>query len=166
MAELVKDFPEWFKITIVLIPVLSLAVAASVFLLNLRQTFLNNKIARSKIISDTLHAFMDDETIQKAFYKVEYRKFKYSPSFHGSEEETEIDKLLRHYSNLAMMWKNGLLTLNDIYPIQYYILRITQNPDINKYFEFMEDWTKKANISSHPFLALNELGKILEKNNA
>ena len=164
MAELVKDFPEWFKMVIVIIPIISLFVAAGAFILNLRQTILNNRVNRSKIISDTLHAFMDDETIQTAFYKIEYGKFEYSTSFHGSAEEKEIDKLLRHYSNLAMMWKNGLLTLNDIYPIQYYVMRITQNSEVTKYFEFMEQWTQTAKIKSHPFLALSELGKKLEKN--
>lgn len=125
MVELVRNFPEWLKITIVLVPVLSFAVGACAFLLNFRQAFLNNKIARSKIISDTLQAFMGDATIQNAFYKVEYGEFKYSTtSFHRSEEEKEIDKLLRLFSNLAMMWKNGLLTLIDIYPIQYYVVSV------------------------------------------
>lgn len=167
MAELVKDFPEWFKVLIVLIPVISVLVASFAFILNLRQSLLNNKVARSKIISDTLHSFMDDETIQKAFYKIEYNEFRYTSNFHGSDEEKEIDKLLRHYSNLALMWKNGLLILKDIYPVQYYIMRIYQNQEIIKYFDFMKKWTKTARISSHPFLALDELGKeISKKNNA
>lgn len=167
MAELVKDFPEWFKVLIVLILAISVLIASFAFILNLKQSFLNNKVARSKIISDTLHSFMDDETIQKAFYEIEYGKFQYKSNFHGSDEEKEIDKLLRHYSNLALMWKNGLLTLKDIYPIQYYIMRICQNSEINKYFDFMKRWTKTAKISSHPFLTLEELGKeIKKKNNA
>lgn len=167
MAELVKDFPEWFKILIVLIPVISVLIASFAFILNLKQSRLNNKVTRSKIILDTLHSFMDDEVIQKAFYKIEYGKFQYTREFHGSDEEKEIDKLLRHYSNLALMWKNGLLTLKDIYPIQYYITRIYQNNEIHKYFDFMKSWTKAAKISSHPFLALEELGQeIKKKNNA
>lgn len=166
MDALITDFPQWLKMFLVAVPLMSLLVATCVFGLNLRQTILTNKISRAKMISDTLHTFMDDEIVQKAFYKIEYEGFKYSPSFHGSEEEKEIDKLLRHFSNLALMWKNGLLSLEDIYPIQYYVMRIVQNEEINKYFDFMRAWIRKPGISSHPFLILSELGKEIEKDNA
>ncbi|PTQ77079.1 hypothetical protein [Nitrosomonas ureae] len=165
MCELLKQFPVWLQFSIVLIPVISLAIAALAFSMNVRQTKLTNALVRAKVVSDSLHTFMNDETIQNAFYKVEYREFQYNLDFHGSGEEKEIDKLLRHFSNLALMWKNDLITLKDIHPIQYFILRAVSNPEIEKYLSFIDNWSKKADTGGHPYVALRELYDKLKSTN-
>ncbi len=162
MYELLKTFPYSIQVSIVLIPVVSLLIGVIAFVINVRQTILNNKLVRAKMVSDSLHTFMDDATIQSAFYKIEYDEFKYGHQFHGSNEEKEIDKLLRHFSNLAMMWKVGLLELNDIYPIQYFILRTTRNKNVQQYLNFIDDWSNRVGTGGHPYADLNELSKKLE----
>ena len=165
MYEILKIFPVWAQLLIVLIPMVSLTIAALAFTINVRQTKLTNSLVRAKMVSDSLHTFMDDEIIQNAFYKVEYGEFEYNNNFHGSEEEKEIDKLLRHFSNLALMWKNELLTLKDIHPIQYFILRAVNNSEIQKYLSFIDNWSKTAGTGGHPYVALRDLCNELELNN-
>lgn len=162
MFEILKTFPYWFQVSAVLVPVLSFCVAAVAFAINVRQTIINNTLTRAKIVSDTLHVFMDDETIQSAFYKIEYGEFKYDHNFHGSESEKEIDKLLRHFANLAIMWKNGLLTVKDIHPIQYFLLRTVGNSQVREYLDFIDHWSKTSDTGGHPYVALNELTRELE----
>ena len=164
MYEILKHFPVWAQFLLVLIPAVSLTIAALAFSINVRQTKFTNTLIRAKMVSDSLHTFMDDEIIQKAFYKIEYGEFEYSHEFHGSEEEKEIDKLLRHFSNLALMWKNGLITLKDIHPIQYFILRTVNNNEIQKYLSSIDNWAKTAGTGGHPYVALRELCTELESN--
>ncbi|SMM99415.1 hypothetical protein SPONL_563 [uncultured Candidatus Thioglobus sp.] len=147
----------------ILIPVCSFLIGAIAFVLNVRQTTLNNKICKAKIVSESLYIFMDDNTMCQAFYKIEYGNFSYGSNFHGSKEEKEIDKLLRHFSNIALMWQEGLLSLSDIRPIQYFILRVVNDPEIIKYLLFINQWSNNANTDSHPYLALNKMSKELNE---
>lgn len=158
-------YEKLMQIAMIVIPAGSLVVATGILLLNMWQTRLNNALVRAKMVSDCLHIFTDDEKIQIAFYKIEYDKFEYDKSkFHGSDsdEEKEIDKLLRHFSNLALMWKNELLSLRDIQPIQYYILRITRNEGVKKYFKVLGEWLGRTKIDDHPYDTLIELSEKLE----
>jgi len=164
MYEILKLFPIWAQFLLVLIPTVSITIAALAFLINVKQTKLTNSLARAKIVSDSLHTFMDDEIIQKAFYTIEYGQFKYSHDFHGSPEEREIDKLLRHFSNLALMWKNGLITLKDIHPIQYFILRSVSDSEIQNYLSFIDNWSEESGTGGHPYIALRDLCNELESN--
>lgn len=161
MYELIKTLPYWLQVSILLIPVVSLFIAACAFAINVRQTNLNNKLGRAKIVSDCLHTFMDDDMMHEAFYKIEYSEFTYDNDFHGSEEERKIDKLLRHFSNLALMWEEGLLKLEDIRPVQYFILRAVNDPEIERYLAFIENWSESAQTGTHPYMSLANLKKSL-----
>ncbi len=162
MYELIKTLPYWLQVIILIIPIISLFIAACAFIVNVRQTILGNRLTSAKIISDCLHTFMDDDMMHEAFYKIEYSKFQYDPNiFHGSLEERKIDKLLRHFSNIALMWEKDLLTLKDIYPIQYFILRSLNDPEVEKYLSFIESWSKASSTGAHPYNALTKLKNAL-----
>ena len=163
MYELIKTLPYWLQIALLCIPFLSIIIGVSAFVINVRQTVFGNKLSKVNIVSNSLHTFMDDDLMHEAFYKIEYGKFIYSNDFHGSKEEREIDKLLRHFSNLALMWEDNILSLEDIKPVQYFILRVVNNLEIMKYLAFIETWHKSSNTGSHPYLALNNLAIELKK---
>ena len=163
MYELLKTLPHWLQVSLLFLPAVSLLIATCAFVFNARQTFLNNRLTRATIVADNLNAFLNDEVMHKAFYEIEYSHFTYDENFHGSEKEPEIDKLLRHFSNLALMWKDGFLKLSDIHPVQYFILRITNDTEIQKYLEFIQKWSGYARTGSHPYVALIELNDKLNK---
>jgi len=163
MYELIKTLPYWLQVSILFIPVVSLLIAACAFGINVYQTNLNNKLGRAKIVSDCLHTFMDDDMMHDAFYTIEYENFTYNGGFHDSDEERKIDKLLRHFSNLALMWQNGLLNLEDIHPVQYFILRVLNNSEIEKYLNFIEEWSESANTGAHPYSSLIKLKEPLNE---
>ena len=105
MNEIIESLPYCLQLAFLFGPAISAFIAAVALSLNVHQTKLNNKLNRAKLVDDLLHTFLADEIMQKAFYKIEYGRFKYEPSaFHGSEEEREIDKLLHHFSNFALLW--------------------------------------------------------------
>ena len=88
---------------------------------------------------------------------IEYGNFEYDLHFHHTDTEKEIDKLMTHFSNPALMWKVGWLSLNDLGPARYFLVRIIANGEIKKYMEWLDSWTKQAGIGSHPYDSLKEL---------
>jgi hypothetical protein len=157
MPPIFQSLPLWFQFTLVAVPAFSAIFAASALVLNILQSRRTNAQARAALVAECLKDFANDEDIQRAFYAIEYNEFVYDSRFHKSDQEREIDKLLRHFANLALSWKSGLLSIEDVRPVQYYILRVMKNPEILKYMEFMTEWLKRSNSGQHPYAVLGEL---------
>ena len=172
MDELIKSLPCWLQLSLlfgptigVFIAAIGVFIAASALRLNRCQTELSNKLSRARLVYDSLHTFLKDDIMQSAFYKIEYEKFEYRPeNFHDSKEEREIDRLLRHFSNLAILWRDELLDLKDVSPLHYHISRITTDPEIIKYLSYLKErWRPRMGIEDHPYNELQSLAKALEQ---
>ena len=163
MYEFIETFPYWLQISLLLVPVLSLLIAACVFAVNVWQTSLsgrNDHLQRAKIVSDAISSFMSDDIMRHVFYKIEYGEFEYHEDFHDSIEEKETDKLMMHFSNLAIMWNNDLLDLKDLEPLRYFICRTVHDSEIEKYMDFLlKIWLDKSGTGAgvHPYGLLREL---------
>jgi len=153
--------PAWLQITLALVPTVSAVFAAAGLLLNVLQSRRSNKQARATLVAKFLSDFADDEDMQKIFYDIEYSKFRYDDDFHESESERRLDKLLVHFSNLALAWKSGLLKDDDINPVQYYARRLLRDADVGEYLRFVEVWAADAKLGGHPYQALKSMGKVL-----
>ena len=131
-----------------------------------RQLRRNVRLASVKFVSEALNVFRADLDMQAMFYSIEYNKFKYVPAeFHQSIVERWLDKLLAHFSTVALAWKGNVINPADLVIIRYYVLRITDNKEVEKYVKgFLERWTKKAKVGKHPYTVLLELSDFLKKN--
>jgi len=145
------------------VPAISATLAAAGLLLNVRQSCRTNAQARSILVAESLRGFADDSDIQAAFYAIEYSDFRYDESFHKSTQERQLDKLLRHFANIALSWQAGLLTTEDVRPLQYYLLRIMRDPEVQKYLSFIEQWSSRAGLGEHPYSVLVRLGRAFEQ---
>lgn len=163
MLPILQSLPPWLQIALVVVPSLSAIFAAGALILNIAQSRRTNSQVRATLVAACLKDFADDEDIQLAFYSIEYAELKYDESFHRSQQERHIEKLLRHFANLALSWKGGLLTTKDVEPAQYYILRVMKNTEIIKYMEFMDSWTRNTANGQHPYAVLGELTDELSK---
>ena len=163
MQPTLNSLPVWAQIVLTLVPAFSAICAATGLLLNANQSRRTNAQTRATLVAACLKGFTEDEEIQCAFYAIEYSKFKYNADFHNSQQEREIDKLLRHFANLALAWKAGLLTIKDVKPVQYYVLRVMYNEEVRKYLAFIADWSNAAHIGEHPYTVLTELSEKLAK---
>jgi hypothetical protein len=154
--------PLWAQVTLLLIPAVSAVLAACGLFLNVQQSRRTNTQARATLVAESLRGFADDADIQAAFYAIEYSDFVYDASFHKSDQERQVDKLLRHFANIAMAWQAGLLTTQDARPIQYYVLRIMRDAEIQKYLAFIEQWSSRAALGQHPYSVLEKLRQAFE----
>jgi hypothetical protein len=142
-------------------PAASAVFAATGLLLAFYQSRRADAQARAALVAEYLRSFTEDEDIQRAYYAVAYSRFLYADDFHGSESERDIDKLLRHFSNIALAWQAGLLSTHDVRPIQYYVLRVTRNDEVRRYLSFMADWSKQQHLGEHPYVVLAQLSEQL-----
>ena len=163
MPPIFQSLPPWLQLGLVIVPALSAIFAATALILNIVQSRRTNAQARATLVASCLKGFADDEDIQRAFYAIEYGEFTYDQNFHKSQQEREIDKLLRHFANLALSWKSGLLSTEDVKPVQYYILHVMKDGEISKYMEFIANWSKRTANGQHPYAVLGELTEELSK---
>ena len=91
----------------------------------------------------------------KRLLRDRYSEFKYDAAFPRSDIERQVDKLLRHFANIALAWQAGLLSAKDDYrPIQYYVRRVMDDPEIQKYLRFIASWSEMATRGEHPYAVL------------
>jgi hypothetical protein len=158
----IESLPLWAQLALLIGPAASALFAAIGLLLNFYQSRRTNAQVRAALVAECLKSFVEDEGIQQAFYAIAYPKFEYKEGFHESEYERHIDKLLRHFSNIALAWQAGLLSIRDIRPIQYYMLRVLRNPEIKNYLDFVARWSEQQQLGEHPFSVLKALTKRLD----
>lgn len=157
MQSSLQALPVWAQFTLLIVPMVSATCAAIGLLLTYIQSRRTNAQSRAALVAACLKGFAEDEEIQRAYYRVEYFQFVYDDAFHGTDQEREVDKLLRHFANIALSWQAGLLTIADVRPIQYYVLRVMSDNGINQYLEVVDEESKKLGVGEHPYAVLEEL---------
>jgi hypothetical protein len=161
MQSTLQTLPEWAQLALLIVPAASAILAAIGLMLSFQQSRRSNAQTRSALVAECLKRFAEDEDIQRAFYAIEYSTFEYDGGFHGSEREREIDKLLRHFSNIALAWQGGLLSIRDVRPIQYYVLRVVRDAEVQAYLKFIASWSKQQKLGEHPYTVLTQLSEKL-----
>lgn len=162
MQNTLQLLPLWAQVVLALVPAISAIFAAIGLLLNVLQSKRTNTQARATLVAKCLERFTDDHDMQEMFYKIEYRQFVYEQdTFHESIEEKQLDKLLMHFSSTALAWQSGLLTNKDIQPLEYLVRRILRNEGVAEYLKFVSDWSARANLGKHPYIALSQMGRAI-----
>ena len=163
MQPLVTSLPVWIQVLLAFVPALAAAFAAVALLINSAQSKHTNAQARAAIVAEFLERFTDDQDMQEVFYSIEYSQFEYSPeSFHGSAQERQLDKLLMHFSTAALAWRASLLTAEDLHPLQYLVRRVLRDPGVDQYLRFVSEWSSRANLGEHPYVALSAMAAALQ----
>ena len=71
-----------------------------------------------------------------------------------------------HLSAAALAWDNGLIRQEDIVLVQYDVIRILRNKEVQKYLHVhLGNWTQSQKLQ-HPYQAFIKLGEYLEKSPA
>jgi len=118
---------------------------------------------RSEYVIDLYNTFVNDKDMFDAYYKIEYSEFVYDGTFHGSELEKKVYKLLGHFSNIGRLFNLGILTRDDVRFLEYEFLIIFQNSNVKAYFNFLDNWFNLRNINDKKFEYFRLTGEYLEK---
>lgn len=149
---------------LLLVPAAALTVSALALVLNTYQAYLTQRQTRAGLVATGLKEFMNDPDIQQAFHLIEYRRFTYDEkTFYDSQTERQVDKLLRLFSNLGLLYQAGLLSIQDLMPLKYYVLRVYRDPGIQQYLSVSENVAAKVKVGEHPYDAFSVMAREIEK---
>lgn len=164
MQSIAPSIPLWAQLLLAFVPALGATFACIGLWLSAAQSPRSNAQARAAIVAKCLERFTDDEDMQAVFYDIEYSRFEYDQSsFHDSVQEKQLDKLLMHFATAALSWRVGLLKAEDLEPLQYLVRRVLRDPGVVQYLAFVNEWSSRANLGEHPYIALSEMGKVLDE---
>ena len=158
---ILPNLPTWVQVVLTVAPALAATFAALSLIVNVQQFRRMNAQARASIVTGCLQGFAADGDMQNAYYAIEYGGFRFDDGFPDSSREREADRLLRHFANIALAWQGGLLTLRDVKPLEYYILRIMTDGEIRKYLDFVVSMSRQVSPNEHPYAVLAKLGRAL-----
>jgi len=119
----------------------------------------NSLFAKANFIIELFMRFYRDDWIREAFYSIEYERFTYDGSFHGSEIEKKIDYMLGYLDLLGILVKSQVIDLDSIKPLYYEIYIIYNNNEIRKYIKFLRKWYKYIGIEQEPFEGFQYVGR-------
>lgn len=156
-------WPQWNMLTDISVndvaTIFLLLIAIATFLMSYYESKRKNKTERMVFVKELIEPFRTDRDISSAFYKIEYHQFHYNTeTFHLSELELEIDKLLSHCNLVCCFYRNKIITKSEFSQFEYYMARIAGNSGVQDYFAFLDDWSKRADINSNfdDFRAMTE----------
>jgi len=137
----------WF--TNILIALLTLISV----LLMYRQVKLFMLYSKANFRKELVLNFYTTREFREMFYKIEYGEFRYDPGeFHGgSTNEKVLDMMLAYLDVLGSLVRDEVLSIDDIKPLKYEILRIYRNEEVKKYLEFLKSWYSVNSVGRIPF---------------
>lgn len=146
-----------------LIQAAALLVAALGLVLTALETRRSARQRRVQQIVDLQSKFYGDPDLMEAYYSIEYDRFVYDESFHGSELEKKVDRLLVHFENIGGLFQEGVVSLRELDFVSYNYLMIYQNEQVKRYLEWLDQWYLERGMKEVPFCSFREVGASLEK---
>ena len=120
---------------------------------------------RSEYIIDLFNTFINDSQMIDIYYKIEYGTFYYNESFHGSQDERNLDKLLGHFTNVGRLYSANILKKKDLSFLQYEFIIIYENESVCEYLDFLDDWFEMRGIKKKKFEHFRSTAeKLISKN--
>lgn len=106
---------------------------------------------RASFLKDLYSTLTADPEICRAYYAIEYGKFKYGPDFHGSEMEKSVDRLLSFADLVCELARQRVLTRQEMAFFQYRFLRLSDDADVRAYLQFLERFYTQVGAGKRPF---------------
>lgn len=131
-----------------------------------RQIYISNKQKRADLLLQLCYQFYQDHDMQDIYYKIEYEQFKYTvDTFHMSEDERKLDKLLGLFSNIGQLYEMDIIKDQDLEFIKYEYQIIYEYPDVQNYFKTLDGWFQARKISHLKFQSFRNVGQIITTKN-
>ena len=130
--------------------------------LNWWQIRKNNKDKRSEFLVNLSNQWVINDDMKHIFYKIEYNNFVYHNQFHGSDEEKKLDKLLHYFDNIAHLYSNGIMNLEDLSFLSYEFLKCYQSEGVQSYLDFLDHYAYGIQEKHRPFYHFKKVGEMLQ----
>jgi hypothetical protein len=129
-----------------------------------RQVTISNNQKRADLILQLYSQFINDPDIQDLYYRIEYSTFKYdAATFHMSEDEKKLDKLLGLFSNIGKLYQMRIVKDVDLEFIKYEFQVLYEYREVQLYFETLDVWFKTRKINHLKFQPFRDVGRELSQ---
>jgi hypothetical protein len=152
---MIEKFTTADSINTALLMVTALGVIASFW-----QIRAGARTQRAIFLKDLYMLIRTDTEIARAFYCIEYGKFRYTPEFHGSELEPKVDRLLTLIDLVCELHAQGVITEREMNFFNYQFVRVARNKDIQNYLSFLNDFYRTNGLDRRPFEAFQAYTKL------
>jgi|GEM_PF-1794634 len=119
--------------------------------LTLLQITEGSKTQKAAFFKDLYSTMYSDPDVREAFYQVEYGKFIYNPKFHDSPSEKKIDRLLSFVDLVCDLYDQKIITEREMRFFKYEFARISQDPNVQGYLEFLRSFYDSVGTGTRPF---------------
>jgi membrane-associated PAP2 superfamily phosphatase len=136
------------KINTALLLVTALSVAAAFWQIRTAAV-----AQRATFLKDLYMQLKSDEAVAEAFYLIEYAKFTYDSTFHGSPLEKKVDRLLTLIDLVCEMRGLGVISKREMEFFRYQFLRVATDPAIRQYLSFLDSFYRSVGVDRRAFPA-------------
>lgn len=143
---------EWINALLLLATVLGVLAAT-------RQLRMTAKTQRAVFLKDLYWRMRSDPDVQAAYYMIEYDQFSYDDTFHGSEYEPKVDRLLTLFDLVCELYWQSALTKKDMMFFAYQMQRVYCNQDIQNYLSFLGKFYQANEVVKIPFAAYQKYAR-------
>lgn len=116
---------------------------------------------RANFLKDLYLQLRTDTDVARAFYLIEYDEFIYDESFHGSEIEPKVDRLLTLIDLVCEMRAQHIISKREMGFFEYQFRRVASNYSIQEYLNFLNNFYARNGLRQKPFLAFQNYAKAL-----
>ena len=128
-----------------------LLIAGAGLFLNWRQLKKDALQKRAEFIVLLFNQYITDAETSAMLYKLEYGQFSYTPSFHGSNDERALDRLLSYFEKIGAIYFMGTINLSDLELVRYDFLRVFTNEQIQSYLNKLDSLTAEIGVAGGSF---------------
>jgi hypothetical protein len=139
-------------------------VAAAGLFLNWWQLRKNGLQRRAEHVVGLFAKYQDDADTLEMFRRVDLDEtVSKEKTFHGSPDETKLDKLLFLFERIATLHEMGVVSASDLAFMSYEFIRIRDNQSIQAYFKWLDGWYERRGIPETCFAALRRVADKIER---
>jgi hypothetical protein len=131
-----------------------------------RQIYISNRQKRADLLLQLCNQFYHDTDMQDMYYQIEYSTFVYSvETFHMSDNEKKLDKLLGLFSNIGQLYQMGIIKNADLEFIKYEFQIIFEYEGVQQYFQTLDGWFETRQINHLKFQPFRDVGQLITNDN-
>lgn len=140
---------------------IKIVIAATVCIIHIYTTWKNAENSRLTLFQNLQNDFLECEEARKAYYSIEYGKYRYDANFHMSQKEHGIDKLLFKLNNISKLYQTKKISEVEFGYFEYYFATVCTNTEVKKYLSFVAEYADNK-ASKNPYSYLKEVGEAFE----
>lgn len=115
---------------------------------------------RATFLKDLYMQLRTDADVARAFYLIECSEFVYDSSFHGSDIEPKIDRLLTLIDLVCEMRAQRIISKREMSFFEYQFCRVASDGNVQKYLNFLNGFYARNGLNRKPFSAFQNYAKL------